>query len=274
MDLNLQNKVVLITGVNNPQGIGAATALAFAHEKAKLVLVYKKIAYTYNEDATGHDGLDRYFKANCGDAAKLESQLFSMNADYLILETDISDETNVYAIYDAAEKRFGNVDILINNAAVADVHGNDTIFSLTADVVDATFAINVKGMLLLTREFVKRRKERDKIGGRIINLSSDNAAHSFAGQITYGASKSAVESLTRSLASEVGKLGITVNAVAPGPTQTGWIDADLTSQVLPKIPLGRLGMPEDIAPMIVFLASDKASWITGETIKVCGGHVL
>jgi 3-oxoacyl-[acyl-carrier protein] reductase len=72
----------------------------------------------------------------------------------------------------------------------------------------------------------------------------------------------------------VGKLGITVNAVAPGPTQTGWIDVDLAGQVLPKIPLGRLGTPEDVANMIVFLASKRTSWITGETIRVCGGHVL
>jgi 3-oxoacyl-[acyl-carrier protein] reductase len=121
----------------------------------------------------------------------------------------------------------------------------------------------------MIREFVKRRSNY----GRIINLSTD-AAQVFAGQIAYGASKAAVEAFTRSIAMEVSKYGITVNCVAPGPTQTGYIDAKLEKTVLPQIPLGKLIQPEDIADAIVFLASIRASMLTGQVIKVSGGHAL
>ena len=108
---------------------------------------------------------------------------------------------------------------------------------------------------------------------RLINLSTDSA-QVFAGQITYGASKATLEALTRSVAMEVGKYGITVNSVAPGPTQTGWIDEELEKAVLPLIPIGKLIQPEDIANTIVFLASEQARMITGQVIKVSGGHAL
>jgi 3-oxoacyl-[acyl-carrier protein] reductase len=136
-------------------------------------------------------------------------------------------------------------------------------------MIDDTFGVNVKGTLLMTREFIKRRGDY----GRIINLSTDSA-QVFAGQITYGASKAAVEALTRSIAMEVGKYGITVNCVAPGPTQTGWIDGDLAEAVMPQIPLGKLILPEEIADTILFLASERAAMVTGQVIKVSGGHAL
>ena len=121
----------------------------------------------------------------------------------------------------------------------------------------------------MTREFVNRRGDY----GRIVFLSTD-AAQVFAGQITYGASKATLEALTRSIALEVAKYGITVNSVDPGPTQTGWIDQELEKAVLPIIPMGQLIQPEDIADTILFLASEQARMLTGQVIKVSGGHAL
>ena len=269
IDYGLKNKVALITGANNPQGIGAATALAFAQEGAKVILVYKRIERAFDASKIHQNGADRYFAANAGDAIIVERQLKEMGAEYLILESDIAKEDSAKEIYAQAISRFGQVDILVNNAADGDMDGVDTIEKLPQSVIDATFAVNVRGSLLMIREFVRRRGDY----GRIINLSTD-AAQIFAGQITYGASKATIEALTRSSALEVARYGITVNCVAPGPTQTGWIDEALENAVLPLIPMGKLIQPEDIARTILFLASEQARMLTGQVIKVSGGHAL
>ena len=265
----LQDKVALITGANNPQGIGATTALAFAREGAKVVLVYKKIDRAFDKAKIDQNGADRYFAANASNADAVERKLQEMSADYLVIESDISNEDAVKDIYAQTIAKYGKVDILVNNAADGDMDGIDTIEQITKDVIDDTFAVNVRGTILMTREFINHRDNY----GRIINLSTD-AAQVFAGQITYGASKATIEALTRSIALEVAPYGITVNCVAPGPTQTGWIDEALEQQVLPLIPMGKLIGPEDIAETILFLASEQAKMLTGQVIKVSGGHAL
>lgn len=269
VDYGLKNRVALVTGANNPQGIGAATALAFAREGAKVVLVYKKVFRPFDKNKTDRNGVDRYYEANAGNADVVECRLKEMNADYLVLESDISDENAVKEIYSTVMDRYGRVDILVNNAAVDDENGFDTIESINQQVIDNTFAVNVRGSILMIRELIKHRGDY----GRIINISTD-AAQVFAGQITYGASKATLEALTRSIAIEVAKYGITVNCVAPGPTQTGWIDDELEKAVIPLIPMGKLIQPEDIAETILFLASEQARMLTGQVIKVSGAHAL
>ena len=269
INYGLKNRVALITGANNPQGIGATTALAFAREGAKVVLVYKKIFRPFDKNKTDKNGTDKYFEANAGNADIVESKLKEINADYIILESDISNEDDVKAIYSTVMERYGKIDILVNNAAEGDMDGLDTIEKITPNVIDDTFAVNVRGSIMMTREMINHRGDY----GRIINLSTD-ASQVFAGQITYGASKATLEALTRSIALEVAKYGITVNCVAPGPTQTGWIDEDLEKAILPIIPMNQLIEPEDIAETILFLASEQARMITGQVIKVSGGHAL
>ena len=269
IDYGLKDRVALITGANNPWGIGATTAMAFAREGAKVVLVYKKVDRPFDATKTGKNGVDRYYAANAGDASDVEEKLKKMGADYLVLESDISKEDAVKEIYSTILTKYGRVDILVNNAATDDENGFDTIEKITQKVIDDTFAVNVRGSLMMTREFINQRGDY----GRIINLSTD-AAQVFAGQITYGASKATLEALTRSIALEVAQYGITVNCVAPGPTQTGWIDEDFEKVVTPLIPMGNLIQPQDIAETILFLASEQARMITGQVIKVSGGKAL
>ena len=269
INYGLKDRVAIITGANNPWGIGAATALAFAKEEAKVVLVYKKVDRPFDAEKMDKNGVDRYYSANAGSADAVESKLKEMNADFMIIESDISDEASINEIYSAVLEKYGRVDILINNAATDDETGCDTIETITQNVIDNTFAVNVRGSVLMSREFIRHRGNY----GRIVNISTD-AAQIFAGQITYGASKATLEALTRSIALEVAKYGITVNCVAPGPTQTGWIDEDFEKIVVPLIPMGKLIQPQDIAETILFLSSEQAGMITGQVIKVSGGKAL
>ena len=119
-DYELKGKVVLITGANNPQGIGAATALSFAREGAHIVLVYKIINRRFDESKADRNGADRYYRANAGDSAEVEKELGKLNARFLVLENDISDEKQVKEIFRSAIARFGKVDVLVNNAAPDD----------------------------------------------------------------------------------------------------------------------------------------------------------
>lgn len=265
----LKDRVALITGGNNGQGIGATTAFAFAGEGARVVLVYKRIRRPFDKTKTDRNGADRYFEGNAGNGDVVESKLEEMGADYLIIESDISNEDAVKEIYSAVLERFGRIDILVNNAADGDMDGLDTIEKITQNVIDDTFAVNVGGSILMTSHFIKNRGDY----GRIMNISTD-AAQVFAGQITYGASKATLEALTRSVALEEAKNGITVKAVAPGPTQTGWIDDDFAKEVIPIIPMGKLIQRQDIADAILFLASEEAKMMTGRVIKISGGHAL
>ena len=121
VDYGLKDRVALVTGANNPQGIGATTAFALAREGAKVVLVYKRIPRLFDVTKTDKNGADRYFQANAGDASIVESKLQEMNADYLIIESDISNEDAVKNIYAAVLERYGRVDILVNNAADGDM---------------------------------------------------------------------------------------------------------------------------------------------------------
>ena len=171
INYGLSGMVAIVTGANNPQGIGATTALALAREGAKLVLVYKKIPRAFDEQKVDRNGADRYYAANAGGAEKVEEKLSEIGADYLVIEADISKESEVKVIYDKTLLKYGKVDILVNNAADGDMDGVDTVEKITQNVIDDTFAVNVRGTLLMTREFINRRGSY----GRIINLSTDAA---------------------------------------------------------------------------------------------------
>ena len=260
-----------------------------------LAMVYKKMNFQYNEELAIGDCVDSYFKALSMDCTEVESAISKITKDYVIIESDISCDSKVVDIYDKVESTLGKVNILINNAA--GYPDNDSIFNIKKHDIKTTYDTTVQGTIMMIQEFIKRgygslidnsdkniqetalnhgtyKKLSDNYHyGRIVNFSTDSA-QVMAGQLAYGSSKAAVEALTRSIAMEVGYLGVTVNTIAPGPIQTGWMDKELIEHVLPQIPMARIGTPEDIADTVLFLASEKASWVTGQVIKVSGGHAL
>src|SRR5918998_608426 len=142
---------------------------------------------------------------------------------------------------------------------------------LDAGTIDAHHAVNVRAMALLSVHFARRYPGGP--GGRIVNFSSGQFLGPMEDELAYAMTKGAIEAFTLSLAAGVGHRGITVNAVNPGPTDTGWIPDDLRGELRPKFPAGRIGQPEDAARLVAFLASDEAAWITGQTINSEGGYV-
>ena len=266
---DFRDKVVLITGANNPVGIGAALARAFAEARAKVAISYLRLEPS---SAVPTDGPGQaYFEQQRGKTADaVVNEIAEKGGLVAAWEADLSLPDTPRLLCDWAEREVGPVDILINNAAHYEA-ANDTILAITSSAIDRTFQVNVRAAALLMREFALRYRQRNATSGRIINLSTD-AAQSFAGQISYGASKAAIEALTRSIARELGPLGITVNAVAPGPVQTGYIAAEDERCLTGTIPMRRIGTPDDIVRAVMFLASEEASWITGQVLRVDGGH--
>ena len=202
-------------------------------------------------------------------------------------EEDLREPENVNRLFDQAERAFGHVDILVNNAAEysadtflpsnalakeAEVwEGGPTMSTINVSSHDRHFAVNSRAVAILMRKFARRIIERQKNLGRIINISAD-CAWGCPREISYRASKYALESYSRSAAAELGPFGITVNIVSPGPVQSGYITSEAKEALVADIPLRRIGRPEDIASAVVFFASEQASWITGQLLFVHGGH--
>ena len=291
IDPGLKGKVVLITGANNPHGIGAGVARAFAAQGSRVFLHYfrQQDAGATHEgvDEAGTPGLSFYQTQLAKSADEVVAKIHELGAEAHAWEGDLSDANTVPQLFEQAERLLGPVNILVNNAAYWEADTfvppgaelsnmlvelwTDRPGTITAAAIDRIFAVNTRAMALTMAEFARRHIERGAQWGRIVNVSTAGAER-FPSEVSYGASKYALESYTRSAASELGKFGINVNAVSLGPVQTGWITHELEREILPTIPLGRVGNPDDVADVVVFLASDQARWLTGQRIYVGGGH--
>jgi 3-oxoacyl-[acyl-carrier protein] reductase len=172
----------------------------------------------------------------------------------------------------AVHEAGGTAELIAGDLADAEVPGHLVAANAPIEVL-VNNAVNVHAPALLMRASVEHHRDRQATLGRIVNVSPDSARAS-AGQSGYGASKAALKALTRSAAIELGPLGITVNAVAPGPVPTGDITPELEQQLLPWIPLGRVGTPDDVLDGVVFFASAQAGYITGHVLQVASGHAL
>ncbi len=244
----MSNPVVLITGALT--GIGRGTAIAFATGGASLVVAGRR------EEA----------------GQQLAAELRTLGATAEFIRADVRREDEVRELVDRTVARFGRLDVAVNNAGTEGQVG--PITEQTADSYAATFDTNVLGVILSTKHEV--RVMQGQGSGSIINISSTYGHKGAAGASVYAASKHAVEGITKSVALEVAKSGIRVNAVAPGPTDTGMLTRftgtpEKKTALMTGVPMGRLGLPEELAKAIVFLASDEASFITGHIINVDGG---
>ena len=282
LDPGLEGKVAIVTGANH--GIGAATSRALAAQGARVFCSYLRRGAS-GADPDAPPGAGRYVAERSRDAAHVVEGIRSFGGAAEALEIDLSRPGAATEVFDRAETAFGPVSVLVNNAShwqpdtfVPYSEGTlDHFFRevplVSADSHDRSFAVNSRAVALLTAEFARRHVDRGATWGRVVNVSTGGAG-GFPGEVSYGASKAALESYTRAAAKELGRYGITVNAVSPGPIQTGYIDATLEQRLIPQTPLGRLGQPADVADVIAFLASDQARWITGAVVPVGGGHMM
>lgn len=274
IDSQLKDKVALVTGANH--GIGAAIAKALAKQGVKVFITYLRAS---NIDKWRESD---YVKNQSQTADNIVNEILKEGGMAVAIEADLTDTSVFTKLFDEAEKTFGPVEILINNAAYCnpDTFEPQELFEkktgATSDTVsleqyEQHFAVNTRATVFLITEFTRRHVARKANWGRIVNISTD-WADCFPTEISYGASKAATEAYSRAAAVELGKYGITVNIVGPGPIQTGWMSKEVETNAAQSTPLKRVGLPEDIADVVVFLASEQARWLTGQRLFVGGGN--
>ena len=274
IDTGLKEKVALITGGNNPYGIGAAIARAFASEAVKICVTYLQespelygVPIAAAKQATSPSSeFGRY--QTFQNADEVVQDIRGRGGIIEAIEFDLSEDHKIKDLFNQIEQTFGTIDILVNNAT----HCNypDNVLDTTAGKIDQHFAVNTRAVVLMMQEFGQRHIQQKKTWGRIINISTDSYTH--VGNAAYGASKHAMESYSRDAAHELGPYGATVNIISPGAVQTGYYDAEAVKAIEATYPLRRIGRPEDIANAVLFFASEQASWITGQRLYVGGGH--
>src|SRR6059036_279503 len=244
----MNKPVVLITGALT--GIGRATALAFAKDGARVVVSGRREA----------------------EGKALEAELRRLGAEAAFIQADVRRDDEVSNLVDKTVARFGRLDVAVNNAGTEGQVG--PITDQTAESYAATFDTNVLGVILSMKHEV--RVMQGQGSGSIVNVSSTYGHEGAARASVYAASKHAVEGMTKSTALEAARFGVRVNAVAPGPTETAMLTrftgtAERKAALATGVPLGRVGEPDEIAHAIVFLASDKASFVTGQVLTADGG---
>ncbi len=241
----LAGKIALVTG--GSRGIGAAIALRLAEEGAT-------VAVNYNSNKAAAD--------------KVVQQINELGSKAVAFQGNVSTTEDSKNLIAEIGKTLGKIDILVNNAGVFEMQ---PITEVTEEHIDYLLGVNVKGVIFTTVEALKNFAD----GGRIINISSGAAKMSMPGASVYSSTKAALDTLTRVWAQELGERKITVNGVAPGTTLTDMLKAGLPEEAkqvyIKKTALGRLGEPNDIAEVVLFLASEEGRWVTGHTIAADGG---
>lgn len=254
---DLQGKIALVTGASRANGIGAAICRELAENGCDVFFSYwmpydLSMPWSVVED----------------EPSKLLTELRELEVQAASLEIDLSLPESPAALIEAVSEQFGSPDILVNNAAYST---ETSVLAVTAEELDRHYFINVRAAVLLSSEFAKRFTK--KTGGRIINISSGQFQGPMPGELAYAATKGAGDALTITMAAEAAPHGITVNAINPGPTDTGWMTEELKRDLKARFPFGRAGKPADAAKLVKFLVSREADWITGQIIHSEGGFI-
>lgn len=247
----LKGKVALVTGAS--RGIGRACALKLAEEGAVV-------------------GINYVGKENEEDAKEIEKEINYDKGKAVCFDADVSSFSSVNAMFEEVEEKLGAVNILVNNAGIT---SDSLLMRMKEEQWDKVIAVNLKGVFNCSKVCIKGMIKNK--GGKIINIASVVGITGNAGQANYAASKAGIIGFSKSLAKEVANRNIQINCVAPGYIQTGMtdeLDNKVKDKVLEAIPLGRLGLPEDVANAVVFLASSNSDYITGHVVSVDGGMVI
>jgi len=252
----LAGRVAVVTGVSRRRGIGFAVAADLLAAGAS-VLVHSWSPADAEQSWCADPG---------GDAAIVE--LLGGEGDRLRHVTgDFADAETPGRVITAAVDAFGTVDVLVANHARS---AYQTLAEVTAAELDLSWAVNARASVLLTQAFAAARDDRGP-GGRIVLFTSGQHLAPMGGEVPYAVSKGAIHQMTLTLSDALIDRGITVNAVNPGPVDTGWADAELTERVGRALPAGRWGSPTDVARLVRWLASDDSAWVTGQVINSEGG---
>ncbi|MCY8234787.1 SDR family oxidoreductase [Priestia endophytica] len=252
---HLKEKIAIITGASRLKGIGAAICRELAETGYHIFFTYWT---DYDKEMPWDFELD--------EPMILKEELVQKGVRVSCMELDLSHPNAPEKLLNRVIKELGHPDILINNAAFST---NTEFSNLTAEELDKHYMVNVRATTLLSIQFAQKfNKNR---GGRIINLTSGQFQGPMPGELAYATTKGAVDALTITLSAELAPLGITVNAINPGPTDTGWMTEPIKSHLKPLFPFGRIGEPKDVAKTIKFLVSNEADWITGQIIHSEGG---
>jgi len=258
--LPLRGRVAMVTGVSRRAGIGYAIARRLAALGASLFLHHyapHDLTQPWGADPGGLEAvLSGVTDALAGDGARVTHQ-----------EADLADPAAPSALIDAAAAAFGHLDILVCNHARSGDDG--PLGTLTAAMLDAHWAANTRSSILLAQEFVARHDGRP--GGRIVLMTSGQDLGPMTPEVAYAASKGALASITRTLADQLADQAITLNAVNPGPVDTGYATPEAHEAVRRRFPQGRWGTPDDPARLVAWLVTDEAAWITGQVINTEGG---
>lgn len=252
---HLKNKIAIVTGVSRQKGIGAAICKELAEKGYHIFFTYwtdydKEMPWSIEDD----------------EPLRLKEELVEKGVKVVCMELDLTQYDAPEQLLNTVIEQLGFPDILVNNAAYST---NNDFSNLTAKVLDQHYLVNVRATTLLSCEFAQRFAK--KSGGRIVNITSGQFQGPMPGEIAYATTKGAVDALTITLSAELAPLGITVNAINPGPSDTGWMTEEIKTQLKPMFPFGRIGEPKDAAKIIAFLVSEEAAWITGQIIHSEGG---